>query len=63
MTVYLMIGGYYLVSNIYIYVSHYLRQFNPSMNEDGKDAQIVMPIWLIFQILVCVLSAQLCEKI
>ena len=63
MSVHLMVGSYYMYSNMYIYVSHYLRKTNPQMDEAGKDAQVVMPIWLIFQSLVSILSVRLCEKI
>jgi hypothetical protein len=59
-----LIGSYYMYSNMYIYVSHYLRnQAGNDMDFEGKKAQVVMPIWLIVQSCVSVLSVKIGEKI
>lgn len=47
MTVNLLIGSYYLQSNLYQYIGHYLRQYNPELDIEGKKVRVIMPIWLI----------------
>ena len=64
MAVNFMIGSYYMYSNMYIYVSHYLRnQPGNDMDKEGKKAQLIMPIWLMVQSCVSVLSVKIGEKI
>jgi hypothetical protein len=64
MAVNFMIGSYYMYSNMYIYVSHYLKnQPGNEMDGDGKKAQLIMPIWLMVQSCVSVLSVKIGEKI
>ena len=63
MMVNLMIGSYYMYSNMYIYVSHHLRVKNPQLDFEGKKVQVIMPIWLIVQSCTSVLSVKIGEKI
>ena len=64
MAVNFMIGSYYMYSNMYIYVSHYLKnQPGNDMDHEGKKAQLIMPIWLMVQSVVSVLSVKIGEKI
>lgn len=63
MIVNLMIGSYYNYSNMNIYVSNYLRTFNPSLNPAGKDTAVIMPIWLMTQSVVAIFSVRVADRI
>lgn len=63
MAVNLLIGSYYMYSNMYMYVGHYLRRYNPDLDSEGKKVRVIMPIWLIIQSCCSVLSVRVADKI
>lgn len=63
MIVNLMFGAFYAFSNTYIYVSNYLRQFDSSIDEQGKHVMIAMPLWLFFQCLFTIVSVRIADCI
>lgn len=58
-----MLGTIYTFSHMYIYVSHYLRTFDPKLDKDGRDVLLVMPIWMITLSIFSILSVRIADRI
>jgi hypothetical protein len=63
MAVNLLIGSYYTYSNMYMYVGNYLKIYNPWLDDENNKVKMIMPIWIIVQSCVAVLSVRIAEKI
>lgn len=60
----LMMGYFASLSNSYIYIASYLRQFNPGqVDPHGKSVIVIMPIWIVCISLASVVSVKLANKI
>ena len=61
MMVNLMIGSYYMISNINPYIAAYLHQFDNTIT--NKDTLLIVPIWLINQSVFSIVGVKLSEKL
>lgn len=48
---------------MYIYISHYLRIYDKSLDPEGKDVLLVMPLWIIFLSLSSIISVKIADLI
>lgn len=58
-----MTGTFYAYTNMYVYVSNYLRIYDPTLDADGKDALLVMPLWIVSLSLAAVASIKLADRV
>lgn len=58
-----LMGMFYAYTNMYIYISHYLRIYDKSLDADGKDVLLVMPVWIICLSIASIASIKIADRI
>ena len=58
-----MMGMFYAYTNMYIYVSNYLRIYDKSLDPDGKDALLIMPLWICSLSIAAIASVKIADRV
>lgn len=63
MAVNFMVGFFYMFSSMYLYVASYLRLSDKSIDLDGKNVLVIMPVWIMCQCLTSLVSIKVAERV